>query len=346
MAERLKQESEEAERGLREGAGRRPRQGLHHRRDRPRGGQGRGRRAARRGRGRPQPAARGGRGAHRRDQGEGALPTSAPSPARRPRRSSPSLTGAEVGRGEVDEAVTAVDGEVGGHRMFDAPFWALLALIIFLGIVVYLKVPGQITGGARQARRQRSATSSTRRGGCARRPRRCSPTTSAGPARPRPRPRRSSTRPSARPRRWRSRPRSASRNTSPAAPGWPSRRSPRPRLRRCRKCAPCRPTWRLPPPRSCSSERVKGAGGDRAHRQDDRRSPHQAQLSLAAAPRNQPPDQPRSRRGILAAQRRAVRMVRGAGSPSRASRGQREARPRPPQSRPSCCSRTGAKLRR
>lgn len=30
--------------------------------------------------------------------------------------------------------------------MFDAPFWALVSLIIFLGIVVYLKVPGQITG--------------------------------------------------------------------------------------------------------------------------------------------------------------------------------------------------------
>ena len=29
--------------------------------------------------------------------------------------------------------------------MFDAPFWALVALIIFLGIVVYLKVPGQLT---------------------------------------------------------------------------------------------------------------------------------------------------------------------------------------------------------
>ncbi len=29
---------------------------------------------------------------------------------------------------------------------FDAPFWALLSLIIFLGILVYLKVPGVITG--------------------------------------------------------------------------------------------------------------------------------------------------------------------------------------------------------
>lgn len=29
--------------------------------------------------------------------------------------------------------------------MFDAPFWALLSLIIFLGIIVYLKVPGQLT---------------------------------------------------------------------------------------------------------------------------------------------------------------------------------------------------------
>ena len=30
--------------------------------------------------------------------------------------------------------------------MFEAPFWALVSLIIFIGIVIYLKVPGQITG--------------------------------------------------------------------------------------------------------------------------------------------------------------------------------------------------------
>jgi F-type H+-transporting ATPase subunit b len=30
--------------------------------------------------------------------------------------------------------------------MFDAPFWALVGLIVFLGIVVYMKVPRQITG--------------------------------------------------------------------------------------------------------------------------------------------------------------------------------------------------------
>jgi F-type H+-transporting ATPase subunit b len=29
--------------------------------------------------------------------------------------------------------------------VFEAPFWALLALIIFLGIVVYMKVPRQVT---------------------------------------------------------------------------------------------------------------------------------------------------------------------------------------------------------
>ena len=29
--------------------------------------------------------------------------------------------------------------------MFDAPFWALLSLIIFIGIMIYLKVPGQVT---------------------------------------------------------------------------------------------------------------------------------------------------------------------------------------------------------
>ena len=29
---------------------------------------------------------------------------------------------------------------------FDAPFWALLSLIIFLALLVYLKVPGTITG--------------------------------------------------------------------------------------------------------------------------------------------------------------------------------------------------------
>ncbi len=30
-------------------------------------------------------------------------------------------------------------------EIFDAPFWALVALIIFLGVVIYLKVPGLIT---------------------------------------------------------------------------------------------------------------------------------------------------------------------------------------------------------
>ena len=29
--------------------------------------------------------------------------------------------------------------------MFDAPFWALVSLIVFIGLMVYLKVPGQIT---------------------------------------------------------------------------------------------------------------------------------------------------------------------------------------------------------
>ena len=29
--------------------------------------------------------------------------------------------------------------------MFDATFWALVALVIFLGIVIYMKVPGMIT---------------------------------------------------------------------------------------------------------------------------------------------------------------------------------------------------------
>ncbi len=28
---------------------------------------------------------------------------------------------------------------------FDAPFWALFSLIVFIGIMIYLKVPGQIT---------------------------------------------------------------------------------------------------------------------------------------------------------------------------------------------------------
>jgi F-type H+-transporting ATPase subunit b len=28
--------------------------------------------------------------------------------------------------------------------MFDAPFWALVALVIFLGVVIYMKVPGTI----------------------------------------------------------------------------------------------------------------------------------------------------------------------------------------------------------
>ncbi len=29
--------------------------------------------------------------------------------------------------------------------MFDAPFWALIALVVFFGIVIYLKVPGMTT---------------------------------------------------------------------------------------------------------------------------------------------------------------------------------------------------------
>lgn len=30
--------------------------------------------------------------------------------------------------------------------MFDAPFWALVSLVIFFGIIVYLKVPGMLAG--------------------------------------------------------------------------------------------------------------------------------------------------------------------------------------------------------
>ena len=30
--------------------------------------------------------------------------------------------------------------------LFEAPFWALLALVVFFALLVYLKVPGTIAG--------------------------------------------------------------------------------------------------------------------------------------------------------------------------------------------------------
>ena len=33
----------------------------------------------------------------------------------------------------------------GRNRMFDATFWAFVALVVFLGIVLYMRVPGMIT---------------------------------------------------------------------------------------------------------------------------------------------------------------------------------------------------------
>ena len=70
---------------------------------------------------------------------------------------------------------------------------------------------------------------------------------------------RSSTRPSARPTRSASRPSSAWKTTSRAAPRWPSRRSPRPRPRRCRRCGRSRPTSPSPPPQRILAARARGA---------------------------------------------------------------------------------------
>ncbi len=81
----------------------------------------------------------------------------------------------------------------------DATFWAIVALVIFLGIVVYMKVPGMIVEVARRARRARSATNSTRPGACARKPSSCWPNTSASARKPRRKRPTSSPPPSARP---------------------------------------------------------------------------------------------------------------------------------------------------
>ena len=138
-------------RELREGARRRPRQGVHHRRDGARRGQGRRRRA---------------RAPSSRPTSTSSLPPprSASATSRRRRLS-------DVGAiaGEATEAIVAslIGGGVSRRmstrpsrrrwrsrrpEMFEAPFWALVSLIIFLGIVVYLKVPGQLAGEPRQAR--------------------------------------------------------------------------------------------------------------------------------------------------------------------------------------------------
>ena len=41
--------------------------------------------------------------------------------------------------------------------MFDAPFWALLGLILFFAIIIYMKVPRTITGSLDNRARLRHA---------------------------------------------------------------------------------------------------------------------------------------------------------------------------------------------
>ena len=168
--------------------------------------------------------------------------------------------------------------------LFEAPFWALARLIIFLGIVVYLKVPGQLTRASTSAPRP-SATSSTRRASCARKPRPCLPNISARPreaeaeaeeivdqaqARGRGACRRGAS--------------SAWRNTSPAAPGWPSRRSPRPRPRRLQEVRALSADVAIAAAEQILAEPGQGRRRRRAHRQLDRRGEIEAELTSTAKP--------------------------------------------------------------
>ena len=130
------------------------------------------------------------------DQGVGACTRSARSPRRRPPRSSSELIGGKVDKAEVAAAVKLRRGN--RRAAMDATFWAFVALVIFIGIVFYMKVPGMI-GKSLDERAERSATNSRKPAACAKKPSSCLPNTSASARKPRRRPPTSSPPPSARP---------------------------------------------------------------------------------------------------------------------------------------------------
>ncbi len=144
----------------------------------------------------------------------------------------------------------------------DAPFWALISLVLFFAVVIYMKVPRTIAGSL--DKRAATIQQRTRAGAeaCAPRPKRCSPSTSArakaaeaeaGEIVEQARREAAALSTEARKR---------TRNTSPAAPSLPSRRSPRPRPRLCRKSAPFRPRSPSLPPKKILAARVRGSAGD------------------------------------------------------------------------------------
>ena len=185
--------------------------------------QGRRRGRAQEDRGRARREARRGRGAHRRRSSRRPCAKSARSPRIPPPPSSQQLIGGKVDKAAVAAAVKSAAGR---RRVMDATFWATVALVIFLGVVVYFKVPGDDRPSRSTSAPTRSATSSTRPGACARRPSSCSPSTSASARKPRRRPPTSSPRPSARPTCSSTEAQAEDRGICRrAAPRWPSRRS-------------------------------------------------------------------------------------------------------------------------
>jgi hypothetical protein len=77
-------------------------------------------------------------------------------------------------------------------------FWVLVSFVLFVGLLVYLKVPHRWPRRSTSGRRA-FPRNSTKPANCATRPRRCLPSMSASAGTPKRRPRRSSSRPARRP---------------------------------------------------------------------------------------------------------------------------------------------------
>ena len=139
--------------------------------------------------------------------------------------------------------------------MFDATFWALVALVIFLGIVIYMKVPGMITKAfddragkirneleeARKLREEAQALLAEYQ-----RKRKEAEEEAAEIVDAAKREAEMITAEAAR----------RARNMSPGAPRWPNRRSPRPKPMRLTRSAVRPSTSPLPPQRKILGEKV------------------------------------------------------------------------------------------
>ncbi len=80
----------------------------------------------------------------------------------------------------------------------DATFWALVALVIFLGLLAYLKVPAMMAKSLDE-RADKIRDELAKQSACVKRPSTCWPNISASARKPRPKPHRSSRPPSAKP---------------------------------------------------------------------------------------------------------------------------------------------------